>query len=463
MKTKLTQKMVQRMALTPQMRQSIHILQLPLLELKAYLEQQMQENPVLEDEQESEFKQDASDRETERLIELSNEDRKDSESYLNNPGYSQEEMKQKQNYRESLITKLPTLQEHLLKQLGLHPLNEIDYKIGELIIGKIDENGYFQETLEEVAQALKAGLGDVQKVLSLIQTFEPQGVGARNLKECLLIQLNSKGEHNSLAYQVVENYLVDLAKNRSELIARRLKVPLESVKQAFKEVSALEPKPGQVYGRVETRHILPDITVEKAEAKFEITINAHELPPLKISAQYKRLLNQKDTAVEVKRYLKEKLGSALWLLKAVNQRQETIRKVAECIVRTQKEFFELGCGHLKPLTMKQVAQSVGRNESTISRVVNSKYIQTPYGVFELSYFFSGSFKTDSKDAISADALKSQIAALVEKEEQQHPLSDAKIINILRARGINIARRTVAKYREELKILPSHLRKRQKSS
>jgi RNA polymerase sigma-54 factor len=458
MKMRLTQKMTQRMALTPQMRQSMHILQLPILELKSYLEQQMEENPILEDSQESEFKESASDREIQKLIELSSQERKDSEDYFNT-GYSQEEIKEKQNYRESLITKQITLQEHLLGQLGLQPLNEIDYKIGELIIGTIDENGYFQGAPEEAAQTLKVGTGDVQSVLSLIQTFEPAGVGARNLKECLLIQLDSKGKHDSLAYRVVENHLVDLAKNKTELIAKQLKAPLDSVKKALKEISALEPKPGRSFGRVESRRILPDIIVEKIEDNYEMTINGRELPSLKISPQYKNLLKLKDTPEEAKGYLKEKLNSALWLIKAVNKRQETIRRVAECIVQTQKEFFELGMGHLKPLTMKEVARIVERNESTISRVVNSKYMQTPYGIFELSYFFSGSFKTDGQDIVSTDTVKTQIATLIEDEDPQHPLSDDKIVTILRSQGINIARRTVAKYREELKILPSHLRKK----
>jgi len=468
MKLRLTQKMAQRMALTPQMRQSIHILQLPLLELKSYLEQQMEENPILEDSQESEFKENVSDKEIQKLIELSSQDRKDSEDYFNT-GYSEEEIKEKQNYRESLIIKQTTLQEHLLGQLGLQPLNEIDYKIGELIIGMIDENGYFQGAPEEVAGTLKVGPGDVQNVLSLIQTFEPVGVGARNLKECLLIQLDSKGKHDSLAYRVVENHLVDLAKNKTELIAKQLsaeggsasggKVTVERIKEALKEISALEPKPGRSFGQVESRRILPDIIVEKIEDDYEITINGRGLPPLKISSQYKNLLKLKDTPEETKGYLKEKLDSALWLIKAVNKRQETIRRVAECIVQTQKEFFEFGCGHLKPLTMKEVARIVERNESTISRVANSKYIQTPYGIFELSYFFSGSFKTEAQEVVSTDAVKAQITTFIEDEDPKHPLSDDKIVTILRSQGLNVARRTVAKYREKLKILPSHLRKK----
>lgn len=452
-KMKLTQKMAQKMALTPQMRQALHILQLPLLELKTHLKQQMEENPLLEDTIDS-----TSNEEIDRLIELTSKDQQGFEDYFN-PGYSQEEMREKQDYRESLVTRPPTLQEDLLGQLRLHLLSEMDYKIGESIIGNIDENGYLQASIDEVAETLKATSQDVGKVLSLIQTFDPPGVGARNLKECLLIQLRAKGKQGSLAYQIVENYLVDLAKNKAESIARHLKAPLRSVKESLKEISALEPKPGRPFGQIENRHILPDIIIEKIKDRYEVIINEQELPRLRISPQYKSLLNQKDTPKDTKRYLKERLSSALWLIKTVGQRQQTIRRVAECIVQLQREFFEEGKGYLKPLTLKEVADMIGRNESTVSRVVNNKYIRTPHGLFKLKYFFSGSFKTTRGETISAEAIKTQISALIDHEDPRHPLSDTKIAKHLSAQGINVARRTIAKYREKLKILPSHLRKK----
>lgn len=459
MKARLSQKLAQKMALTPQMRQSIHILQLPLFELKAYLEQQIEENPAIEDlPQESELKERAQDLEIERLTDLIDQDRKDFEDGFD-AGHSQQELRKKQSYQESLIIKQQTLHEHLLRQLRLQPLNKTDYKIGELIIGEIDENGYFQGNLEIITENLKVSSQNAQNILSLVQTFEPPGAGSRNLKECLLIQLNSKGRRNSLAYRVVENHLVDLAKNKVELIARQLKVDPESIKTALKEIACLEPKPGRAFYHSETRRILPDVIVEKRNNDYEITVNGQDLPPLKISSQYKNLLKKKDTSKEVRKYLKERLGSAIWLAKAVSQRQETISRVAEYIVRRQREFFDYGYGHLKPLTMKEVAQEVERNESTISRVVNSKYIQTPYGIFGLSYFFSGSYKTDQEGDISANTVKTHIASLIDSEDGQHPLSDVKIANILRAQGLRVARRTVAKYREALKILPSYLRKK----
>lgn len=459
MQVKLTQKLTQKMALTPQMRQSIHILQLPLFELKVYLEQQLEENPALEDiQQEPELKERTADIEIEKLVESSDEDRKDFEDNFDT-GHSQQELRKKKDYLEGLLTKPPTLQEHLLRQLRLQPLNETDYKIGEFIIGETEENGYFQGDLEVITENLKVSSRNVQDILSLIQTFEPLGVGARNLKECLLIQLNFRGRHNSLAYRVAENHLADLAKHKVELIARKLKVTPESVKLALKEISALEPKPGRAFYQSETRRILPDVIVEKIGDDYEITVNGQGLPPLKISSQYKNLLKKNDTSEEVRKYLKERLGSASWLIRAVSQRRETISRVAEYIVQRQKEFFEYGQGHLKPLTMREVSEKVERNESTISRVVNSKYIQTPYGIFGLSYFFSGSFRTDTEGDISVDTVKTQIASLIENEDGEHPLSDAGIVKSLRAQGLQVARRTIAKYREKLKILPSYLRKK----
>lgn len=463
MKIKLTQKIAQKMALTPQMRQSIHILQLPLIELKNYLEQQLEENPALEGiQQESELTKESTpaDMEIDNLAELADGDSDGFDDSFDT-GHSNQELRKKQDYMEGLLTKPPTLHEYLLRQLRLHcpALNETQYKIGELIIGDTDENGYFQSDLETIREKLQISLDDVQGVLSLIQTFEPSGVGARNLKECLLIQLNSRGRRKSLAYRIAENHLVDLAKNKVELIARKLKVDPESVKLALKEISDLEPMPGRAFYQSDAMRVIPDVIVEKTEDGYEITVNGQALPPLKVSAQYKGLLKKRDTSEEVKKYLRERLGSAVWLIKAVSQRQETIRRVAQYIVQRQKEFFEHGCGHLKPLTMKEVAEEVERNESTVSRVVNSKYIQTPYGIFALSHFFSGSFTTDMDEEISADTVKARITMLIEGEDCRHPLSDAGIAELLRAQGLRLARRTIAKYREELKILPSYLRKK----
>ena len=466
LKMKLSQKMAQKMALTPQMRQSIHILQLPLLELRGYIQQQVEENPTLEVERESASKDSITDEKITRIVEQSQGARSDSEG-LFDAGYSREEIQKKQNFRESLITRGPSLQEYLIRQLRMHTLSETDYKIGELIISHIDDNGYLQTSIEEIAQILifkgtNVASQDVDRILSLIQSFEPIGIGARNLKECLAIQLKSKGKQDSLSYQIIEKHLPDLARNKTKLIAKSLKVTQDEVKEAVKEISRLEPKPGRPLGQTESRrihHFPPDIILEKIENRFELIINNQELPRLKVSAHYKRLLSRKDISEETKKYLTEKIKSAIWLIKAVNQRHQTIRRIAECIIKIQKDFFQQGEeASLKPLTLQEVAQLVERNESTVSRVVNNKYIQTPFGVFKLNYFFSGAFKTSEGEAISSEAIKSKIIALVDEEDSKRPLSDDKIVKSLKAQGVNIARRTIAKYREELKIPPSHLRK-----
>ncbi|MFH1783086.1 MAG: RNA polymerase factor sigma-54 [Candidatus Omnitrophota bacterium] len=455
MKQNLTQKQVQKMALTPQMRQSIHILQLPILELKNYLSQEIEENPTLEDDRLDR------DEEIEKIVESSRREKDSYEDYYNS-GVSHEDMRSKQNYLESLIIKQPSLQEFLLRQLGMLTLEPIKKKIGEYIIGNIDENGYFQSSIDEVALSLEVNVEDVEDILSLIQTFEPLGIGAINLKDCLEIQLRLKGREDSLAYKIVDKFLMELAKNKIESIAKSLKISPDSVRLALKEISSLESKPGRSFSKTENRRVLPDILVEKKGDDYEIIINNKKLPVLKISALYRDLLSKPSSSKEVKDYLKERIDSARWLVKAVGQRQETIMRVARCILDSQKEFFEHGRGHLKPLTMKEVADKVGRNESTISRVVNNKYIQTPFGIFELSYFFNGAYKTSVEaggEAISTDTVKNKVAMFIEKESPDKPLSDSAIVSILKDEGINVARRTIAKYREELKVLPSHLRKR----
>lgn len=467
-KMQLTQKMAQKMALTPQMRQSIHILQLPLLELRGYLEQQIEENPTLEDERELEPKDTISDERITKVIEQTEEYGTDYETFFN-AGFSREELQKKRDSQETLITKGPTLQEYLLKQLRMQPLSETELKIGELIISYIDENGYFQGTLDQIVQILvskdtQVTLEDIQKILTLIQTFEPIGIGATNLKECLFIQLKAKGKQDSLCYKIIENHLPELARNKIRLIAKSLKVSIEQIKQAVAEISQLEPKPGRSFTQAESRRIShsdPDIIVEKIEDRFEVTVNERKLPRLRISPHYKKLLSQKDVAEKTKTYLKEKINSALGLIKAVMQRNETIRSITECIMKIQNDFFNQGRDEcLKPLTLQEVANLVGRNESTISRVVNNKYIQTPFGIFKLSYFFSGSFKTAEGEAISSESIKSKVISLIDEENPQKPLSDEEIVKHFAASGINVARRTIAKYRKELKIPPSNLRRQQ---
>ncbi len=458
MKLALSQQLVQKLVLTPQMKQAIRILQQPLLELKSYLYKELEENPLLEDGQVEELEDSSREAEIDRLIELAKRDGDDRDDYFN-PGYSQQELREKYNYRQSLITRHLTLQEHLLGQLRLSSIEEKDYKIGEWLIGNIGENGYFEDPLEETAKRLDVPLKDAERVLSLIQTFDPLGVGARNPKECLLIQLKAKGRKDSLAFKIVENHLSDLAKNRTRLIARRLKVSGGALNKALEEISSLEPKPGRSFSPRQTKYVIPDLMLKKVKDKIELVVNERELPGLKINRHYRNLLKQKNISKETEEFLRKKLAAALALIKAISQRGSTIKSVAECIVDKQSQFFREEKGHLNPLTLKQVAKIVGRNESTISRAVNNKYIQTPLGTFALKYFFNGSLKTSEGEMMSIQAIKQKIADLVSTEPPHSPLSDAKIVTLLQAQRINLARRTVTKYRKDLKIPSSSLRRK----
>ncbi|RKY33645.1 MAG: RNA polymerase sigma-54 factor [Candidatus Omnitrophota bacterium] len=474
MEIKQTQKLTQRLALTPQMRQSLYILQLPLLELKSYIENQVEENPVLEYEYSSKespkYEEESSLEKIEKLIKIGEEERENIATYAYE--YTSEEIRKKQNYKETLLTKEITLYEHLLRQLRIYPLKKWELEIGEFIIGNIDEDGYLRISIDEIITSLKESkLADsetitkesVERILRLIQSFDPVGVGARNLKECLLIQLKARNTQNSLVYKIVEGYLPEIAKNRIKFIAQRLKKSPQKIKEAIKIISHLEPKPGRRYSQEKRSYItssVPDVIIEKINNKYEVIVNTKGLPPLKINNQYKALLKSNKVSKEIKEYIRTQLNSALWLIKAILQREKTIRKIVECLIQVQREFFERGDPSLiKPLTLKEIGKIIKRSESTISRVVNNKYIQTPFGIFRLDTFFTKHLSTIKGEKIPTHNIKSFISHLIEEESPKNPLKDGEIAKLLRKEGIKIARRTVAKYREELKIPPSHLRKR----
>ncbi|UCC95707.1 MAG: RNA polymerase factor sigma-54 [Candidatus Omnitrophota bacterium] len=468
MDIKQRQKLSQRLALTPELKQFIHILSLPLLELKGYLETQIEENPVLE------YKKPAKDLETPLSEKQTKELFGSGEENIENIGrYNQEpsQLKKKYEYRETLITKQETLHEHLLRQLKFHHLKGKNYAIGEFIIIHTDENGYLTVSADEIVTALNKQLlpeaqkitkKDIEKTLTLIHTFDPIGVGARNLKECLLIQLRAKKMHNSLAFIVVEHHLSALAQKKIAPLSKKLKEPVEAIQRALKIISSLDPKPGRAFSQEAKTCIAAqpaEIIVEKVADKYEVIINNRPLPHLKISSRYKKLMQAPKVSKETKKYILQKLKSALWLRKILLQREETIRKIAHCILKIQKEFLLDGdVAHLKPLTLKEVARLIGRNESTVSRIVRNKYIQTPYGIFKLDYFFSPHLKTIQGEKVSTANIKSLIFNFISEESHVRPLKDSQIVAALKKEGIRIARRTVAKYREELKIPPYHTRK-----
>ncbi len=297
------------------------------------------------------------------------------------------------------------------------------------------------------------------KVLSLIQSFDPSGVGAKNLKECLLIQLKNQGKEDTLEAKIIAEHLKDLEKRRYARITKRLGVSLDKVTKAAKVISRLEPKPGRNFSPEKNHPIIPELILKKIDGEYYIITNDGDLPRLRVSPLYRKLMKKENSELEARRYLMEKFKSAMWVIKSIEQRRKTIRRVTECIVKKQREFLDKGIEYLKPCTLSEIAKEIGMHESTVSRVTTNKYIDTPQGTFELKFFFTGEIITKDNGSLSSRSIRAKIRELIEAEDKQHPLSDIKIAKILLNQGINIARRTIAKYRESLKILPSTMRKR----
>lgn len=458
------QTLSQMQVLAPQLQQSLQILQVPMLELRNLIQQEIQTNPVIEEDitepsiedrkkEDEEFKE-----EFERLAKLDEEWRdymSQNSSYSNR---SQEDEERRQFFFDSIVSH-ETLQQHLLEQLGSGDLNQEDRRIAELIIGNIDDLGFLQVIPEEMAQNTGTPLADLQRVLEVVQTFHPIGVGARDLRDCLLIQLRRLGKEQSLEYRIVDKHLDDLGKHRFPEIARRLGTTVEQVQRCANFISTLDPKPGQVFSADPNNYVLPDVDVERVGTGYQITLNGEQIPHLRISNTYKDLMSQEDNSNEVKDYIRDKIRSGKFLIKSIHQRQQTISNIAHEIVARQEAFFDKGPSALKPMTMVQVAEVVGVHETTVSRAISGKYMSTPHGVFEMKYFFTPGYETSGGVTMSNTSVKESIAELVKNESAKSPLSDKEIVTILSNRGIPIARRTVAKYRTELNILPSNMRKR----
>ncbi len=424
-------KLTYKLRLTPQVRLGINLLQMPIVKLKEFIERQIEENPLLDAEK---------DREPEPSLSYNLED------------------KEKQNYRESLIIKPATLQEHLLSQLCLFAGSDDARKIGELIIGNIDDDGYFKYSIEDIAESTETDVAKAKNVLSLIQTFDPIGVGAKNLRECLLLQLKTKGEENSFVYQIVDIYLSYLEKKRFNYIAKKLKTPVEKIKEAMREIAQLEPKPGRSFSTEKAVYLIPDAIVRRNNNKYEVIPNDWQLPRLILNDRYKQMIKQKDTPQDAKEYLRERLRSACSVVGAINKRRQTIKKVMEDIVNAQKDFFDSGVSGFKPMTLEQIARRTGKHKSTISRAVTGKYLHTSYGIFELRYFLNSGIKQENGEFLSSKTIKSKIANLIAKEDKEKPLSDRETVKRLKQNGIFAARRTIAKYRNQLKILSSKSRR-----
>ncbi|MEO8071465.1 MAG: RNA polymerase factor sigma-54, partial [Acidobacteriota bacterium] len=360
---------------------------------------------------------------------------------------------------ENTLTSKGSLADHLMWQLNLQTDDELVRQVGGAIIGNIDSDGYLVASVNEIAALGAWDITDVERSLEHIQTFDPVGVGARDLQECLLLQLKSLGLANTPAETLVKDHLRLLQNHRIPELAKALGLEPEEIKQHIELIKNLDPKPGSRYSPADSQYVIPDVYIIKTDEGYRAVLNEDGLPQLRISPVYRRLLDKGgETSDETRAYVKDKFRAALWLLKSVDQRQKTIVKVATSIINFQRAFLDQGIEHLRPLVLRDVASDIGMHESTVSRVVNNKYMHTPQGVYELKYFFHSGISSSYGESVSSVTIKQRIRKIIEAEDQRRPLSDSKIMNILQKEGLVLARRTIAKYREELKIATSNQRK-----
>src|SRR2546427_5520584 len=463
-----SQNLALQQILAPQLQQSLLILQTPLLELRNLVQQEMETNPVLEElsnelslEERNGAESSAEDNFKEEFDKLARLDEEWRDYMAQSGSYSSRsrEAKDKRQFFFDSIATQETLQQNLIGQLNQTALNAADRKAAELIIGNIDDNGFLQSTPEEMA--LNAGIPEenFERMLALIRSFYPPGVGARDLRECLLIQLERDGKQNSLEYKIISEHMEDLGKRRFPEIARRMGMSVEKVQECANNIARLNPRPGQIFATAPPNYVLPDVTVEKIDGDYQVILNGEQIPHLRISNTYKDIMAQGNNGSEVKDYIRDKIRSGKFLIRSIHQRQQTISNIAHQIVSRQRDFFEHGSSHLKPMTMGEIANVIGVHETTVSRAVSGKYMASPQGIFEMKYFFTPGYQTATGESMSNTSVKEAILDLVKNEEGGAPLSDKEIVEILSKRGIPIARRTVAKYRTELNILPSNMRRR----
>jgi len=468
-------RLTQQLVMTPQLQQAIKLLQLCRLELLDVINQEIEENPVLEDGPEGvPAEGDAGGEpiiapsEPPPLEPVTVEETAQADidwsNYLgeyNAPGYVHFEAEKREvpEY-ENFVARRESLNEHLMWQLLLSFPSRRDERIGSAIIGNLNKDGYLQATLDEIATLTEADTSEVESVLGKMQSFDPLGVCARDLSECLLIQVRQLGLQDSIVVQIIRNHLKPLENKNYKAISRALGVSLDDVFSAVEIITRMEPKPGRQFSDEEPQYISPDVFVYKVGDEFVIVLNEDGMPKLRISSFYKEALSNrgKEFAGHTRDYIKNKLRSAVWLIRSIHQRQRTIYKVVESIVRFQRDFLEKGLVHLKPMVLRDVAGDIGMHESTVSRVTTNKYVHTPQGIFELKFFFNSSISRFDGEAIASASVKEKIRQIMESEDPTKPYSDKKMVDILRSSNIDIARRTVAKYREMLGVLPSNKRK-----
>lgn len=482
--------------LAPQLQQSLALLQAPTLELRALVEQELEQNIALEEmsvqdveqqdraEKDGDVAPDMSDpteppadlykdaatekdskepvddlqAEFEKLTQMDQEWR-DYFSQTNIPQRSNDDDEEKRQFMFDSLTSSGSLQENLLEQIRLSDLPEDDSNVAELLIGNIDDKGYLGTSLQDIAMMTSLPVDRLEGVLKSIQEiFHPPGIAARDLRECLMLQLERQERQNTIEYRIVDEFFDALGKRRVPEIARGLGISNDNVQDAMKRIAHLDPRPGNAYQPDNQVYIVPEVFVEKKNDEWVISTNNDHIPRLRISNVYKDLMAQAESSAEIRTYIRDKIRAGNFLIKSIHQRQSTITNIAKEIVKRQKDFLEKGVIHLKPLTMVQVAEVVGVHETTVSRAVSGKYMQTPQGIFEMKYFFTSGIQTEDGAGVSNTSVKDMVSELFANEDQSKPLSDQEVVVMLKDKGINIARRTVAKYRSELNILPSNLRK-----
>ncbi len=475
MKFQLRTSMQQRLVMTPKLQQALKLLQVPTLELEHILKQEIMQNPLLEEveygEEEEEVSEETSSSEEEEESDGPAEDSAqddptkdfDLDDYLDDSfkvmGWEPEREDLDERFERVTVAPESGI-DQLVTQLHLSVDDELDNEIGEYLIGNLNPDGFLAIELDEVARVFEIDLARAQSVLDVIQTFDPPGIGARNLQEGLLLQLKARSLEDSLVADIVRDHFDALKNRKFAEIARELKISPREVQDIAEEIGHLDPRPGLSTLGNEARYVTPDLVVDKVDGEYVVYLNDSNIPRLRISQAYVEELNRSKSEgdTETREFILGKLNSAKWLIQTIEQRRRTIVKVMQCIVEEQREFFEKGPVALRPLTLQQVATQIGMHESTVSRVTTNKYVQTPRGVFELKYFFSSSLDTDDGDSMSSKAAKTRISSIIAVEDKSRPLSDQKIVDMLKADGLNIARRTVAKYREQLGILPARMRK-----
>ncbi|MDP3703161.1 MAG: RNA polymerase factor sigma-54 [Candidatus Omnitrophota bacterium] len=455
----------QRLMLAPNVTLALEVLRMPTMELQAYLQQQAEENPLLEvdesqDEEQEEALAETNGAEESPVATLD-------EEWLShwNQGGADEEEEGENRKMEQRLVRPQSLHESLRMQLGCQPLSEEQRRLGETIINHLDEHGYLEGTLEELAAELAVALPQTEAALKIVQRFDPLGVGARNLRECLMIQLEQTDACGSLAYQILKDHFQLFVQHRCSAIASDLNVSVAAVEEACGCLKRLNPKPGRIFSGDLPPSIVPDLIITRRERHYDVDLNDQGMPRVGINRSYHRMLKDPNTPEEAKEFLLKKFRQANWIVKAIDERNATLMAIGRCLISLQRDFVEQGPKALKPLTQASVASLIGRHASTVSRAIAGKSIDTPYGVFRLEQLFASSVSQgkdsngDAHDDVSDATIKSEIEHLVTEEDVRRPLSDEALAQRLAQRNITVARRTIAKYRTSLRILPAHLRKR----